>query len=596
MKIGKEGRRNGVVVAALAIVVALPFIFKREAATVAWKRGDPVVVVIAPHNEAIRYEFGRAFSAWHHERYGVPAKVDWRVIGGTSEIMRYLAAKYTASFKAWWKQQGETWPAGGGSMILDRKFKPSRTPAADDAQAVRLHGVKTRLHAAFRTHDDGAAFGCKVDVFFGGGTYDHYKAGGQGMCVPAWSSVPTGIFETASGDVLIPSGLSGEYWRGKTYYGACVSTFGLCYNEDRLADRGITNAPVRWSDLADPRYVGQIGVADPTKSGSITKAFEMIVHEQIGREVADAGFSKEQETAFEKAISKAKLPLGALPDGVPVAYQAAVEAGWLRGIRLVQRIGANARYFTDGAGKVPVDVSMGNAMAGLCIDFYGRFQAEQTRSPEGKARMHYVTPHGGSSVSADPISMLRGAANRETAVRFIEFVLSAEGQKLWCHRPGSPGGPERYALRRLPIRRDFYPAGDDGVASAYDAYREHYVDALGDPHVNPYELANDFTYRMRWTGRLFNPHRKLIRAMCLDSGQELRSAWKAIIASGGPGACPEAMHQLETMPDVPVPLNWASADSILESDEYDELELMRVWTQFFRDSYRKAEALARGAK
>ena len=39
---------------------------------------------------------------------------------------------------------------------------------------------------------------------------------------------------------------------------------------------------------------------------------------------------------------------------------------------------------------------------------------------------------------------------------FIEFVLSIDGQKLWNFKTSSPGGPERFALRRMPVRRDFY--------------------------------------------------------------------------------------------------------------------------------------------
>ena len=59
----------------------------------------------------------------------------------------------------------------------------------------------------------------------------------------------------------------------------------------------------------------------------------------------------------------------------PVSYQDAIEQGWIDGVRLMQRIGANARYFTDTSTKIPVDVSMGNAAAGLAIDFYGRYQS-----------------------------------------------------------------------------------------------------------------------------------------------------------------------------------------------------------------------------
>jgi len=76
--------RNLAILFAAAAVVALPFVFRREEATAGWQADDPVLVVISPHNEAIRYEFGRAFSVWHAAHYGRPVKVDWRVICCTS--------------------------------------------------------------------------------------------------------------------------------------------------------------------------------------------------------------------------------------------------------------------------------------------------------------------------------------------------------------------------------------------------------------------------------------------------------------------------------------------------------------------------------
>jgi iron(III) transport system substrate-binding protein len=236
---------------------------------------------------------------------------------------------------------------------------------------------------------------------------------------------------------------------------------------------GITNPPQAWADLADPRYFGNVGVTDPTKSGSVAKAFEMIIQQACRETVTAAGFIDDEIAGWEAAIAKARLPAGQLPDGVPVAYQEAVARGWCDGINRVRLIGANARYFTDSAGKVPIDVGMGATAVGIAIDFYGRFQSEYTRGADGEPRMRYLTPVGGSSVSADPISLLRGAPNRELAVRFITFCLGEEGQKLWNYRVGEPGGPHRYALRRLPIRRDFYPGEDPAFEAAALAHGAH---------------------------------------------------------------------------------------------------------------------------
>ncbi len=580
--------RNMSIVILCAAVVALPFIFKQESDTARWQPSDPVLVVIAPHNEAIRYEFGRGFSKWHEEHYGSPVKVDWRVIGGTSEIMRYLRAEYVAAFRAWWKTKGNTWPDGGGDMLLDRKFKPDNKPATGDPAELKAWEQKKAIHAAFRVHDDATKFSSKIDVLYGGGTYDHYVATGQGLTVAPWETAPSNLLTTADGHILIPESLSGETWRTDTFFGAAVSTFGICYNEDRLRDLGIDAPPTSWTDLTDPAYFGELGVADPTKSGSITKAFEMIIHEQCHEAVRAAGFTPEQTVEFEAAINKARpAPGGEMPPGVPQRYQDAVEQGWMNGVLLVQKIGANARYFTDGAGKVPIDVSMGNAAAGLAIDFYGRFQAEMSRGPDGAERMFYITPRGGSSVSADPISLLRGAPHRELAKRFIAYVLSEDGQKLWNYQVNTPGGPHKFALRRLPIRRDFYPSTHPPFQAAYRHHRSHTVDPLGDALIDPYQLAGEFTYHSRWTARYFGLHRKLIRAMCQDAGQELRQTWKAILRHGGPRRQPEAMRLLQRMPDQPEPLTWQTAGNMLK--KHDELELMRQWTLFFRKSYREAK-------
>ncbi len=562
-----------------ALVIALPFIFRRGAEGGDWREGDPELVVVTPHNEAIRQEFGEGFSAWHRERFGRPARVDWRVIGGTTEIMRYLASEYAASARQFFREQKVAWPADGAEVVLARK-RPGEPG-------------ESALWQAFRACDAPTEITCRMDVFFGGGVYDHEKAERQGLTVPAWGAggPPVGLFEDAAGRVLIPREMNGEVWRGEAFYGNVLSAFGICYNADRLADLGIATPPAAWDDLADPRYFGKLGLADPTKSGSVAKAYEMIVHTQCARAVAEAGFTRERIRQYETAISSAKGAPGALPAGVPQAYQEAIERGWADGVRLLRRLGANANYFTDSSPKVPLDVSTGAAAAGIAIDFMSRFQAEMSTPPGQRPVMFYTTPVGGSSVTADPLSLLRGAPHRELAVRFIEFVLGEEGQRLWNYRAGTSGGPRRFALRRLPIRRDFYPSDDPAVAAAAQARRPQLADPLWQPETDAYHLGASFLYEPRWTTVHFGIQRDLIKAMCMDSGDELRRAWQAILANGGPAANPEAVRLLEALPQKPVPLTWRSA--IAEYTQIPRLEYLREWTAFFREQYRRAEAAAK---
>lgn len=581
--------RNLTILLVLIVILALPFVFHQETALDEWRPGDPVLVIITPMNEAIRYEFALGFSRWHSAHYGTPVKVDWRNIGGTTEIARYLTSEFVSSFRAWWTAQGRPWRGDGGAIILSKTFDPAQRPDGVDD---RNWAEQCALFSAFRGTDDPEAFSSQIDMYFGGGAYDAENATRQGLLVPAWDApdIPPGLIATADGAELIPEGMSGEQWRMLTWYGTTLSTFGMCYNRDRLQAQGIDREPAQWEDLADTRWFGTLGLADPTKSGSIAKAFETIVQVQCRKAVEAAGYG-DQTADFEARIAAAKLPPGQMPEGVPAAYQQALEEGWVAGLNLLQKIAANARYFTDSASKVPLDVGMGNAAAGLAIDFYGRYEAEVSNAGRGWDAMAYVTPRGESGVSADPISILRGAPHREMAVRFIEYLLSEEGQQLWCYRIGAPGGPQKYALQRFPIRRDFYPSTNPVFQATYERHRAHTTDDMGQPTLDAYRLAAEYVYHPRWTAGHFGLLRDWVRAMGLDAGQELRAAWGVIALAGGPEACPRALQALERLPQKPEPLNWASG--LTMSKKYDRLDLLREWTLQYRAQYAQAARLAR---
>lgn len=545
-----------------------------------------ILVVITAHNEAIRREFGAVFSAWHQRKFGSPVEIRWVDVGGSSEIARYLEAQYVSAVRAWWTRSHGAWPAGAGAMLVQaRPPDPASAPSPD---APRLEQC-AEIYRNYRVTDRPDAFTCKADVLFGGGSFDHQRAMEAGFIVPAWPSghEPAGLFKTLEGEILIPSSLGGEDWCGPAYYGAAASVFGLFYNPDRLRDLGISHPPATWEDLADPAYAGTLAAADPTKSGSIAKSYEMIVHQQMALAVERAGFSGADIDHFEAAYARTRLPRGERPEGVPAAYLNALETGWMDGLKLLQRMGANARYFSDTSSKLPVDVSNGSASAGMGIDFTAQRQAEITTGRDGSARLVFVVPKGGTSVSADPISILRGAEHRETAVRFIEFVLGEEGQRLWCYRPGTEGGPVRFSLRRLPVRRDFYPS-DDPVLQAAFARRAAQGVRRDDEGFDPYAFASTLAYRPRWTRSHFAPLRDVFKAMCLDSDVELKKAWFAILANGGPDRQPKAMGLMQRFPEAPASMRWSAL--VEDAAKCDRIKLLREWTIFFRNSYREAAA------
>jgi ABC-type Fe3+ transport system substrate-binding protein len=501
------------------------------------------LVIITPHNEAIRYEFEHAFNAYYQRTRGQVVAFDWRTPGGTSDIVRYLNDQYRTRFQQHWEQQGQPW-----SAEVEGAFNNAGLKLDDPATTAAQRTARETFLAS--------EVGIGVDILFGGGQYDLKQQADKGHGVdagiqrlhPDWFA-PEVIPPTWSGEVFYdPQG---------RYYGACLSAFGICYNVDRVAQLADPTPPHRWADLGAPRFFGHTAVADPTKSGSINKCFEMLI----------------QQTMAEAAAGQAKPPPETLAQG------------WAEGLNLIKRIGANARYLTDSAHKVPHDVGKGDTIAGMCIDFYGRAEAEWTGfQANGPERIVYVTPEGGSSLSADPIQLLRGAPNRQIAIDFIEFVLSPEGQRLWNYRVGTPGGPRQYALRRQPVRRDCYTPED----RQYMADGEH----------DPFAESADFVYRGGWTGPHFNLIRSLIKAMVLDAGPELRAAWGAILAAGGPEAVPAAMAEFNALPFAYGEARDAGKRLAVGRDGvtvFDALQASRGWAQFFRERYRAAQRLARQA-
>ncbi len=487
-------KRAIIIVGLLAIIVALPLALRRETASVPKRAADDHLVILTPHNESIRQEFGEAFARHWRETTGRTIHLDWRTPGGTSEIR----------------------------MVLD---------------------------AGFKAAEDTGREGIGVDIFFGGGEPDFSGQARRGRLVPL------DVFETRpelfGDDGRIPQYFTGErYWPDdRVWVGTCMSQFGICYNPDVLARLGI-EPPVSWRCLADPRYAGTIALADPTKSGSVARTFELIVQSEILR-------------ALDEKPS-------------PDARDAAIARGWESGLQLIQKMAANARYFTDSASKIPLDVAQGNASAGMAIDFYGRSYSDELRTRDGGRRLVWIAPEGGTTLSCDPIAVLRGAPNPELAQAFVTFTLGIDAQRLWFGAPGEPGGPQARALHRTPIRRDLYTP--------------EFLQYSVMPDADPYNDPGNFTYDRDLTGGAFNTLRQLVKIMCIDSHKELKSAWEAIIDAGMPEDALAVFSDVSSMP-------YESAgrgDPTL--DTRDALAAARRAADLgaeFRANYRKARQLAR---
>ncbi|MAE64368.1 MAG: hypothetical protein CMJ18_08850 [Phycisphaeraceae bacterium] len=422
-----------VLILLLAIIVGVPVLLAPPEPS--QTDDGPRLVVLTPHNEQIRYEFGRRFNRWRVEQGRSPVQFDWRTSGGTSDLRRTVMDQFRV------------------------KIRDGR-------------------------EDEG--IGC--DLFFGGGDYEHgllarglsteRDGASVSISLSVAAHIPEGFLEEAYGGTVI--GSEPLYDKEHRWLGVALSSFGIVYNRDVHRRLGL-DEPRTWSDLVDRRYAHWVALADPAHSGSIGATYNAILR----------------------------------------------HLGWDEGWRVLRRVFANARYFTSSAGKVPVDVSAGEAAAGMCIDFYGRFQAGAI----GGDRIGYVDPAYSTAITADPISILRGAPNREVANEFVLWLLSIDAQQLWQRRKGSEDGPERFELRRLPIRRDVYTV--ERMKTWTD-------------RTNPYDVAASFPAGMPNFYRTVAP---VSHALAIDIHADLRRAWEAIGRESDPARRAAMEAEFDAMPE-----------------------------------------------
>lgn len=290
--------------------------------------------------------------------------------------------------------------------------------------------------------------GIGVDVLFGGGAETYVDI----QTVNALQSLDS--------DYSVPETLNGVPLRGKNneWVAAALSGFGILANK-ALIDRDKLPMPQTWADLGNPKLQGRIALADPRQSGSAHMAYEIILQAN----------------------------------------------GWQKGWEVLTAMAGNARGFGKSSSALLDDVAGGEAVVAPAIDFYARSKAA---TADGK--LVYIEPKGQRVITADPIAILKGAPNEELAKKFVAFVLSPEGQKLWIYPKGGKGGPKNHNLYRqaaLPIAYKGLPA--DAPVKA-----------------NPYEGKNDFVFDSEKAALRRRALDDLIGAVLIDNLSDVQARWK----------------------------------------------------------------------
>lgn len=205
----------------------------------------------------------------------------------------------------------------------------------------------------------------KIDVWWGGTGDPHLIAAEEGL---------TQVSGVDTSELLGWAQNMSEISGGKTV-GIYAGALGIAYNSDILSERNIA-PPACWADLEDPRFVGEIQVANPNSSG--TAYTELATFVQLFGE----------DEAFVKLAA----------------------------------VGKNVNSYTK-SGSAPSKAAA-RGETGVSIGFmHDMVKLASTGFP-----LEIVAPCEGTGYEVGAVSIIEGARNLEVAKAWVAFALRADVQ------------------------------------------------------------------------------------------------------------------------------------------------------------------------
>jgi len=224
------------------------------------------------------------------------------------------------------------------------------------------------------------------DVWFGGTGDPHLAAAEENL---------TQAYESANRTQLHDWALRQWDQSGRRAIGVYAGAVGFGYNTELLARKNIA-APRCWADLADPRFRGEIQIANPNSSGTAYVVIATLV-QLMGEDQAFA---------------------------------------YLRSIH--PNINSYAR---SGTGPIK---AVARGETGVSISFVHDAVVERNAG----FPVTYATPCEGTGYEIGSMSILRGARNLTQARRFYDWALTAPAQRLGFE----PGGQlQQPSNREAPL-------------------------------------------------------------------------------------------------------------------------------------------------
>jgi ABC-type Fe3+ transport system substrate-binding protein len=352
-----------------------------------------------------------------------------------------------------------------------------------------------------------------IDIFWGGGTSVFIDLEKENFL--AKYTLPKEL------KPFIPDNASGVplYDKTETWYASALSSFGVFYNK-KILEFDRKQVPKSFRELADYQHQGELSLSDPRRSGTANTMNAIILQTE----------------------------------------------GWEKGWQLLTELAGNTRSFTHSSSDPIKAVVSGDVSMAMAIDFYANAKIGDL----GPQNLGFALPVGQAVLDPDPIAILRGAPNRKAAERFVNFVLSVEGQKLLVLPKGVPGGPRNASLGRMAVNTQVYKETEGKRIYA----------------VNPFAEKGFIRLDVERASRLQRVFNDLVGAMLVDTHSELKKAWVKIHREKGKPVDPAKLSAFGKMPMTEAEF-WAIAEKW--DNEVFRNETINAWVKFAKTKFRSLQ-------
>ena len=140
-----------------------------------------------------------------------------------------------------------------------------------------------------------------------------------------------------------------------------------------------------------------------------------------------------------------------------------------------EALAAGGALASGGNGGVFQSVAGGEKMYGIVVDFL------PIREAAAGSPVEFVFPEEGVSAVTEPVAIMAGTDAPEAAKRFVDFLLSVEGQQLAASQGYLPAHPDVAPPPGFPDRSGITVLGYDAaeVMATQEALKTEFADTFG---------------------------------------------------------------------------------------------------------------------